>query len=130
MARYIALLRKSPESDYSVDFPDFPDCVTAGRTLEEAHHMAAEALAGHIAVLREDNEAIPRPSDLDAVMADRDNQDATAVLVTIADPWEAGSRRINVTLPADLIADIDARTNNRSAFLALAARHELAGEAD
>ncbi len=37
MARsYIALLRKDEGSDYGVEFPDFPGCVTAGKTLEEA----------------------------------------------------------------------------------------------
>ena len=40
MASYVALIRKDPASDYGVDFPDFPGCVTAGRTLEEARRMA------------------------------------------------------------------------------------------
>ena len=48
MRTYIALLRKDPDSDYGVDFPDFPGCVTAGSTLEEARAMAEEALAFHI----------------------------------------------------------------------------------
>jgi predicted RNase H-like HicB family nuclease len=48
MASYIALLRKERKSDYSVDFPDFPGCITAGKTLEEARTMAAEALVLHI----------------------------------------------------------------------------------
>lgn len=72
MANYIALLRKDEGSDYGVDFPDFPGCVTAGSTLEEARVMAAEALAGHIAVMREHNEKVPAPSDLDRIMADHD----------------------------------------------------------
>jgi predicted RNase H-like HicB family nuclease len=33
MTAYIALIRKEPDSDFGVDFPDFPGCVTAGRTL-------------------------------------------------------------------------------------------------
>jgi predicted RNase H-like HicB family nuclease len=44
----IALLRKCPDSDFGVDFPDFPGCITAGTTLEETREMAAEALAFHI----------------------------------------------------------------------------------
>ena len=39
---YIALLRKDADSDFSVDFPDFPGCVTAGTSLEEARLLAAE----------------------------------------------------------------------------------------
>jgi len=36
MANYIALLQKEEDSDFGVSFPDFPGCVTAGRTLDEA----------------------------------------------------------------------------------------------
>jgi predicted RNase H-like HicB family nuclease len=45
MTTYIGLLRKEKCSDYGVDFPDFPGCITAGRTHDEACRMAAEALA-------------------------------------------------------------------------------------
>jgi predicted RNase H-like HicB family nuclease len=48
MTTYIALLRKDEDSDYGVDFPDFPGCPTAGRTLEETRRMAQEALAFHV----------------------------------------------------------------------------------
>ena len=48
MAAYIVLLRKEDTSDFGVDFPDIPGCVTAGSTLEEARHMAVEALTFHI----------------------------------------------------------------------------------
>ncbi len=51
MTVFIALLRKDPASDFGVDFPDFPGCVTAGSTVDEAVAMAREALGGHI-VLR------------------------------------------------------------------------------
>ena len=47
MTVYIALLRKDPDSDFGVDFPDFPGCITVGSTLEEARAMAAEVL-GHV----------------------------------------------------------------------------------
>ena len=33
---YVAYLHKDRDSDFGVSFPDFPGCVTAGRTLEEA----------------------------------------------------------------------------------------------
>jgi predicted RNase H-like HicB family nuclease len=62
MAHYIALIHKDADSDYGVSFPDFPGCITAGATLDEARAMAAEALAMHIEGLGEDGEAIPEPS--------------------------------------------------------------------
>ncbi|MBM3536374.1 MAG: hypothetical protein FJX55_00890 [Alphaproteobacteria bacterium] len=49
MARaYIALIHKERKNDFGVSFPDFPGCVTAGSTLQEAADMAAEALELHI----------------------------------------------------------------------------------
>jgi predicted RNase H-like HicB family nuclease len=44
---YIAIVHKEADSDFGVSFPDFPGCITAGRTLDEAKDMAAEALTGH-----------------------------------------------------------------------------------
>ena len=126
MTHHIALLRKTPNSDYSVDFPDFPGCVTAGRSMEEARRLSAEALAFHIEGMAEDGEPIPPPSTLDTIMADPRNRDAVAFLVPIPDkPTRA--IRINVTLPEDLVRDIDRVTTNRSRFLAEAARRALVG---
>lgn len=124
MATYIALLRKDPDSDYGVDFPDFPGCITAGITLEEARVMAAEALAGHIEGMVEDGLSIPGPSDLQSIMADPHNGDAVGFLVDV--PTEAAPAvRLDVTLPEDLLAAIDRATDNRSRFLAEAARAKL-----
>jgi predicted RNase H-like HicB family nuclease len=67
---YIAYLHKERDSDFGVSFPDFPGCVTAGRTLEEARRMAAEALALHIEGMMEDGEVVPEPSNLDALEND------------------------------------------------------------
>jgi predicted RNase H-like HicB family nuclease len=41
----IALLRKEPSSDFGVDLPDFPGCVTAGKTPEDVCPMADAANA-------------------------------------------------------------------------------------
>lgn len=124
MTAYIALLRKDQRSDYGVDFPDFPGCVTAGTTLEEARRMAAEALEFHIQGMSEDGEAIPEPSLLDAVMADPHNRDAVAFLVDIP-TRPAKAMRVNVMLPEDLVEAIDRAATNRSRFLAEAARAKL-----
>ncbi len=124
MTIYAALLRKDPNSAYSVDFPDFPGCVTAGRSLEEAKRLAHEAIEFHIAGMIEDHESVPPPTALDAILADPHTQDAVVMLVDVrAEPIR--SVRINVTLPEDLIHRIDRSTNNRSRFLADAARARL-----
>jgi len=124
MTSYIALLRKDASSDFGVDFPDFPGCVTAGQTLDEARRMAAEALGLHVAGLVEDGNPVPTPSTLDEIMVDPDNRDAVVFLVEVA-ARPARNVRINVMLPEDIVAAIDRTTTNRSRFLAEAARSKL-----
>jgi predicted RNase H-like HicB family nuclease len=125
MTSYIALLFKDPDSDFGVAFPDFPGCVTAGKTQEEARRLAAEALAFHIDGMRSGDESIPEPSTLDAIMSDPENRDGFGFLVDVPDP-PGRAQRINVTLPEDLIRAIDRTSKNRSRFLAEAARERLA----
>lgn len=124
MTSYIALLRKESGSDFGVDFPDFPGCVTAGRSLEEARRAAAEALQLHVEGMIEDGEAVPEASDLDVIMADPDNADAVAFLVDLP-PKSVRAVRVNVMLPQDVLDGIDRVTTNRSRFLADAAREKL-----
>lgn len=81
MQAYVALIHKDAASDYGVSFPDFPGCITAGRSLDEARQFAEEVLALHIDGMIKDGDAVPRPSSLEAVMADRINRDGVAVLV-------------------------------------------------
>jgi predicted RNase H-like HicB family nuclease len=89
---YIAYIHKDRDSDFGVSFPDFPGCVTAGKTLEHARRMAAEALAMHIAGMIEDNEVVPTPSTLDDLKNDPDMKVAVAFLVGV-DP-HAISRKV------------------------------------
>lgn len=128
MARYIALVHKESGSDYGVSFPDFPGCVSAGETLEEARAAAEEALSLHIEGMIEDGEMLPEPSSLDAVMSSPENRDGVAILVSTPQQ-NARSIRVNVTLPEDVLREIDAFARGagytRSGFLALAARHEI-----
>ncbi len=116
---YIAYLHKEGKSDYGVSFPDFPGCVTAGSTLEEARRMAAEALSLHIAGMREDGESIPEPSTLDDLYNDPAMKGAVAFLVTVAEPEK--TIRFNITARESQLAEIDSRARaarlSRSAYL-------------
>ena len=102
---YIAYLHKDRKSDYGVSFPDFPGCISAGSTLEEARRMAAEALGLHIAGMREDGEKIPEPSTLDDLKGDPAMKDAVAFLVEVQEPEK--TVRINITARESQIAEID-----------------------
>jgi len=126
--RYIALIHKEEGSDFGVSFPDLPGCVTAGRTVDEAMRLAAEALAFHVEGMREDGEHIPAPRDADAVRASVDVADAVLAYVPLIED-RGRARRVNVSIDQGLLEAIDeaARMRNltRSAFLASAARREL-----
>jgi predicted RNase H-like HicB family nuclease len=54
-------------SGYSVFFPELPSCTSGGATLQQAALNAEEALAGHLALMLENGEAVPPPSPLDAL---------------------------------------------------------------
>lgn len=115
---YIAYLHKDRKSDIGVSFPDFPGCVTAGGSLEEARHNAEQALGLHIAGMQEDGDAIPKPSTLDDIANDPARKDAVAFLVS-AQPDV--TERINITAPRSQIREIDRRAEqagqSRSAFI-------------
>ncbi len=127
MAYYIAIIHKDPDSDYGVSFPDFPGCISAGSTLEEARWMGAEALHFHIEGMMEDGDPIPEPSSLDEVMLDANNRDGVAILVAV--DIKAKAVRVNVTLPEDTLREIDAYAERhgftRSGFLAAAAKRAM-----
>jgi predicted RNase H-like HicB family nuclease len=121
---YIALIHKEKNSDYGVSFPDFPGCISAEVTLEQAKTMAQEALISHINILREMNEQIPVPSTLEEIMSCLENRSAIAFLVEVPSHHTV---RINITLPEDVLSIVDQRARrlnlSRSAFLAEAALH-------
>ncbi|MGA7462755.1 MAG: type II toxin-antitoxin system HicB family antitoxin [Candidatus Korobacteraceae bacterium] len=117
---YIAYLHKDGKSDFGVSFPDFPGCITAGRTLEEARRLAPEALTLHIQGMIEDGEAIPEPSTLDELASDPARRGAVCFLVS-ANPVEDKAVRVNITARASQIRKIDDLADRagltRSAFL-------------
>jgi predicted RNase H-like HicB family nuclease len=117
---YIAYLHKDSNSDFGVSFPDFPGCITAGKTLDEARRLAPEALALHIQGMMEDGEDIPKPSTLDDLASDPNLKKAVAFLVSVQAP---GDRivRINLTARESQIDQIDAAAKklhlSRSAYM-------------
>jgi predicted RNase H-like HicB family nuclease len=132
MRNYVALIHKDAESDWGVSFPDFPGVVTAGKSVEEVRAMAEEALAFHVEGLVADGELIPEPSSFEAVMEDRENRDAIAVLIGLkTDPPKA--LRVNLTFPEALLREIDryavGHGFTRSGFLAAAAKQAMGREA-
>src|SRR5579863_5855636 len=106
MRNYIGLIHKETDSDFGVSFPDLRGLATAGTSLDDARAMAEEALALHIEGLVADGEAIPEPSSLEEVMTDPDNRDSVAILVAVKTAARKAVR-VNVTLPEDVLEQID-----------------------
>ena len=115
-----------PGTAYGVALLDIPGCNTAGETLEEALANVQEA----VELALEGERGRPLPSPLDA---HRDNPAYAGALWALVnvDLWFLDNRtvRVNVTLPAGTLEEIDraakGRGLSRSAFLVRAARREL-----
>ena len=108
---YIAYLHKDRKSDFGVSFPDFPGCITVGKTLDDARRMAIEALSLHIEGMIEDGEEIPESSTLDDLAGDPAMKGAVAVLVSV-DVSEKVVR-YNITARRSQMAEIDRRARKR-----------------
>ncbi|HEY9160217.1 MAG TPA: type II toxin-antitoxin system HicB family antitoxin [Desulfomonilia bacterium] len=127
MKTYIAVIHRDKDSDFGVSFPDFPGCITAGSTIDEAKDMAIEALDMHIKGMIEDGEVIPDASKLEDIM--KDYSDALSFIVVPVSKPESKSVRINITIPENILHDIDAYAKShglsRSSFLAKSAYEVL-----
>ncbi len=124
MASFVGIVHKDDASDYGVCFPDFPGCISMGSTPDELQHMAEEALALHIQGLREDGEAIPSPMSLEEAKHS-DMAEGAVAFIFVRSIIPGKPARVNVVLDSGLLEAIDRVASNRSAFLDVAARHEL-----
>lgn len=112
------------EGYYTVTFPDIPDTVTDGKTLEEAFLNAPEA----IGVALPDYKVYPTPTPLERVQKNNPNKivnligvNMKEVLAKIKDP----TVRKNVTIPQSIAEQAVARKLNFSAVLTEALRDKL-----
>lgn len=132
MPNYIAIVHKEPASDYGVSFPDFPSCITAGKTIDEAKDLAYESLVLHIISQQEDGEQLPAPTNLEDIIADPENVDAVAFLVVSVPDAGGKVKRINVTMPEDILRRVDSAAKSlglsRSSYLTRAAQEAMKRE--
>jgi predicted RNase H-like HicB family nuclease len=129
MANYIAIVHKESKTDFGVSFPDFPGCITAGQTVDEAKDLAQEALALHVKGMIEDGDEMPVPSKLEDIMADADYADAVAYLVVSIPDSKPRTVRVNITVPEMTLKQIDEaakkRGRSRSSFLVHLAQNAI-----
>lgn len=125
MAQFVGIIHKDKGSDYSVSFPDFPTCISAGKTLQEAYQMGREALNGHIKTMQEYGDALPEaPLSLDAAK-NHEMADGAETFFLVEAHLPSKKKRTNITLDTDVINAIHGVTGNLSAFLQEAALEKL-----
>ena len=129
MAHYVAVIHKDEASCFGVSFPDLPGLISAGDTLEEAMHNAADALTYHVELLRNFGDPIPNPRSLDALVSAGETEGATAVTPIPLLARSGRNQRINLSIDSGLLETIDQWAGkfgeSRSAFLAEAARKRI-----
>ena len=133
MANYIAIVHKETKSDFGVSFPDFPGCITAGKSIDDAKDMAQEVLTLHIQGILEDGEQLPVPSKLEDIIDNPDYANAIAYLVVSVPDAKPRTVRVNVTVPEMTLKQIDVaakkRGMSRSSFLVHAAQNAIQSDA-
>lgn len=126
---YPAVLERGPKGTFGAWFPDFPGCVAAGRSQEEAIGKAEATLARAVDELFEQGKPLPEPTPVARIVLPK-NCDLFAYFIVGVDPPDP-SERVNVYLPKSLIARVDRRAAElgmtRSSFFGLAASTALAG---
>jgi predicted RNase H-like HicB family nuclease len=75
MKGYVVVFEGDDESGYSAYAPDLPGVIAAGDSRQDTEALMIEAMAAHIAMLRQEGQPVPEPSD--------------AACVTILDPAAA-----------------------------------------
>jgi len=61
--KYAVVFERSADG-YGAFVPDLPGCVTVGDTLQDTERNIREAIAGHIAAMRDHGETVPKPTTL------------------------------------------------------------------
>ena len=128
---YFGVVHKEKRSAYGVSFPDFPGCISAGDTLEEAVKQAQEALVLHIHGMIEDGESIPEASKIDDIT--HEVKPLAIVPVAVAVP-SLRVKRYNIAARDTDMKKIDrflkqrGRSRDRSEFLISSALREISRE--
>lgn len=62
-----AIFHNAEEGGFWISFPDLPECITEGDTMEQAYEMAWDALGLCLYDRINSSEAIPQPSDVSKI---------------------------------------------------------------
>lgn len=128
MRFYHAIVHKDADSAFGVTFPDLPGCFSAADEMEDVLSNAVEALE---LWFQDQPDVVPSSMDAMREQCAADLADG-AFLIAVPHYRTAGRvQRVNLSLDRGTVEAIDAAASSRgltrSAFLAEAARNEIAG---
>lgn len=133
MNYYPAYIHQDSDGSASGFFPGVPGCIFAGDTLDECMEDAKGALDAHLELMADLGHPVPAATKIGNHTEDEDCTDGFWAMIDI-DPskYEGEIKRINITLPENLINKIDKavlveskKFASRSAFIAAATRELL-----
>ena len=80
---YPAIFYYEENECYSVEIPDLPGCITQGDNLTEAMEMAQDAATGWLLTTIEEEEEIPKPSNIEDIKVETKKGFKTLVLLDV-----------------------------------------------
>lgn len=89
---YPAVFHKVEDGGFWISFPDIPECLTQGETMDEAYEMAIEALGLALTDREKEHQPIPSASDPSAISLEPDS-----FLVVVEFDMLAYKKRFNKT---------------------------------
>lgn len=95
------------EDGYWVEFPDLEGCNTCGESFEETMEMAQEALGLYIASLIENQQTIPKPSDIRTIAVEKKDILSYVCVDDIKYHRETKAVKKTLSIPAWLAAEAE-----------------------
>ena len=130
IVRIAIVIHHDDDSSYGVTVPDLPGCFSGGRTPEDAFANVHEAILLHLEGMLTDKEPLPEPRSVEAHLHNEDYLGGIWGLVDVdLDAIPDRAVRVNITVPARLLATIDQwagqESESRSGFLTKAALEHI-----
>ena len=95
---YPAVFHKAEEGGFWISFPDIPECLTQGETMDEAYEMAVDALGLALTSRVEEGQPIPSASDPSSITMDPDSFVVVVDFDMLAYKKRTNSRAVKKTL--------------------------------
>ncbi len=125
--QYVGLFEEDRHG-FSVAFPDFPECVTCGDTLDEAVDHAHEALAVFVEDMTEQGKPHPEPSKKKALLSNPEYKGRKAINIAVNGDG-TDFEEFEVVMHAHLLERIEKYSKlhgvSPADFLAVAAREAI-----